>query len=81
MAFEKESRIPLLLDGEPLAGETEVPLLLGRELPVFPISVSNITPVHTATAMARLRQGGWKRGLILNFNSSTLSAGIKRVVV
>lgn len=81
MAFEKELKIPLLCDGEPLAGETEVPLLLGHELPVFPISVSTITPVHTATAISRLRQGGWKRGLILNFNSSTLSAGIKRVVV
>lgn len=79
MAFEKETKIPLFCDGEPLACETEVPLLLGCELPVFPISVSTITPVHTATAIARLRQGGWKRGLILNFNSSTLSAGIKRV--
>lgn len=81
VAFEKEVKVPLFCDGEPLASETEIPLLMHRELPVFPISVDGITPVHTAAALARLRQGGWKRGLILNFNTSTLSEGIKRVSI
>ncbi|MFN0076631.1 MAG: GxxExxY protein [Prosthecobacter sp.] len=79
MPFEKELKIPLLCDGEPLSCETEVPLLIHRELPVFPVSADSITPVQTATAISRLRQGGWKRGLILNFNTSTMAAGIKRV--
>ena len=47
---------------------------------VFPISVDQIKPVRRMTVLARLRQGGWKHGLILNFNSLTMSDGIRRIV-
>ncbi|MCX6858199.1 MAG: GxxExxY protein [Verrucomicrobia bacterium] len=81
LPFEKEIKIPLFCDGEPLSSHAEVPLLIDQQLPVFPTSVNALTPVHTAMALSRLRQGGWKSGLILNFNSTTMTAGIKRVVL
>jgi GxxExxY protein len=79
--FEKEKQLPLLLDGEPLIAHAEVPLLIEGEVPVLSISAESITPLHVSTALARLRQGGWRQGLILNFNSTTMLGGLKRVVL
>ena len=80
IAFEKEKQLPILFDSEPLSAHAEVPLVIAGQVPVFPISAESIDPIHTSTALARLRQGGWKQGLILNFNSETMVSGIKRVV-
>ena len=70
-----------MCDGEVLSVEAKVPLVVEDQVPVFPISVNTLLPVHTSTALARLRQGGWKQGLLLNFNSNTMVAGIKRIVL
>lgn len=71
--------VSLEFDGRCLGACGEVPLLVAGEVPVFPISAKMIAPIHTASALARLRQGGWKRCLILNFNSNRMLDGIKRV--
>lgn len=81
IAFEKEQQLPILLDGEPLSVHAEVPLVIEEKVPVFPLSAESITSLHVSTALARLRQGGWRQGLILNFNSTTMLAGMKRVVL
>jgi GxxExxY protein len=72
-------KIPLLIDGEPLSMEAEVPLVVASQTPVFSACAESLTPLHTATALARLRQGGWNQGLILNFHEKTMLQGIKRV--
>jgi GxxExxY protein len=81
LKFEKEVKIPLQFDGELVGANAEVPLVVEKEIPVIPLSVNSITEVHIATMLARLRQGGWKQGLLLNFNSQTMKAGLKRVVL
>lgn len=81
LAFETEKEIPLTLGVVPLSARAEVPLLVAGAVPVFPVSAESITKVHTAAAVCRLRQGGWKQGLVLNFNAPTMLAGIKRVVL
>jgi GxxExxY protein len=79
--FERKKKIPLLLDGETLSSQAEIPLLAGSDLPVFPLCADTLTPVHTATALARLRQGSWKQSLLLNFHAPTMLQGIKRIVL
>ncbi len=79
--YQRAKVIPLMVDGEPLSVEAEVPLVVGNELPVFSACAESLTPLHTATAIARLRQGGWKQGLILNFHENTMIRGVKRVVL
>ena len=81
LTFETAKEIQLTIDGIPLSARAEVPLLVAETVPVFPVSADSITKVHTATAVSRLRQGGWKQGLILNFNAPTMLTGLKRVVV
>ncbi len=77
--FECCKEVPLHFDGEVLSATAEIPLLVAGELPVFPLSTASLRPLHTSAALARLRQGAWKRGLVLNFNSVRLLDGIKRV--
>ena len=77
--FLRNKKIPLLIDGEPLSMEAEVPLVVASKTPVFSACAESLTPLHTATALARLRQGGWNQGLILNFHEKTMLQGIKRV--
>lgn len=79
-SFECNKQLPLNFDGTPLGANAEVPLVAAGEVPVFPIVAEIITPVHQTTAIARLRQGKWTQGLILNFNARTMTEGIKRVV-
>jgi GxxExxY protein len=79
--FECQKSFHLSFDGEPLTAQAKIPLLVADEAPVFPVCAASITRVHTAAAVARIRQGRWKQGLILNFNAKTMREGIKRVVV
>ena len=81
LTFEKEKQLPILFDGKPLSVHAEVPLVVENELPVFPMSADSISPLHVSTALARLRQGAWRQGLILNFNSTTMLEGMKRVAI
>ena len=81
VSFQRAMNIPLVVDGECLSTEALVPMVVANEVPVFPMCVEAVTVLHTATALARLRQGGWNRGLILNFHSETMLKGIKRVVL
>jgi GxxExxY protein len=44
-------------------------------------SVDSIAPIHEAQLLTYLRLGGWKVGLIINFNVALLKNGIKRRVL
>lgn len=81
ISFQRAMTIPLVVDGECLGTEALVPVVVANEVPVFPMCVEAVTALQTAAALARLRQGGWNRGLILNFHSETMLKGIKRVVL
>lgn len=81
LAFERKKEIPLSLDEGTLSTPAQIPLLVGATLPVFSFCVDDLTDRHTATLLARLRQGGWKHGLLLNFNARIMVEGIKRIVL
>ena len=58
------------------ARKQEIPFVVAKDLPVFPMCVDTVTTVHTAAALARLRPGAWKEGLMVNFNVGTMIKGI-----
>jgi GxxExxY protein len=80
IAFERAKKLPARYRDVEIAEAVEIPLLAGWELPVVCLSVAKLTPLHHARLLARLRQGGWPSGLLLNFNVSTLPQGIRHVV-
>ena len=44
-------------------------------------AVEGILPIHEAQTLTYMRLGGWKVGLILNFNVPVLVKGVKRLVL
>jgi GxxExxY protein len=44
-------------------------------------SVELLQPIHDAQVLTYLRLGGWKLGLLLNFNAPILKRGIRRLVL
>lgn len=78
--FEREKRFAARFLEVEIAEAVTIPLLVSRELPVVCLSVPKLTPLHQARLLARLRQGGWSSGLLLNFNVRAFSQGIRRVV-
>ena len=81
LPFARRHMIPLRLDGEPLSASAEIPLLVADVLPVFSLCVDSLTPVHTAMALSRLRQGSWEQGLLLNYHAPTMIQGIRRIAL
>ncbi len=79
IAFERPKQIPITSEGVILQALAEVPLLVGATVPVYCLSVAELTPLHTARLLGRLRQGGWPYGFLLNFNAPTLINGVRRV--
>ena len=44
-------------------------------------SIEAIAPVHEAQLLTYMRLGGWKVGLLINFNVLVLKNGIRRKVL
>jgi GxxExxY protein len=44
-------------------------------------SIEAIAPVHEAQLLTYMRLGGWKVGLLINFNVLVLKSGIRRRVL
>ncbi|MDP3771648.1 MAG: GxxExxY protein, partial [bacterium] len=44
-------------------------------------SVSSIEPIHEAQLLTYLKLGGWKLGLLINFNVPVLKDGIRRRIL
>ena len=58
-----------------------VDLLVAETVVVEVKAVERIAPVHEAQLLTYLRLGGWKVGLLINFNVSLLRDGIVRRVL
>lgn len=44
-------------------------------------AVENLLPIHEAQLLTYLRLGGWKVGLLINFNVPVLKRGVRRLVL
>ena len=44
-------------------------------------SIATLAPVHEAQLLTYMRLGGWKVGLLMNFNEVVLKDGIRRRVL
>ena len=86
----------LLLRGIPFARQVPLPLeyrgircecgyrldlLVGGAVVIEIKSIEAIAPIHEAQLLTYLRLGGWKVGLLMNFNVPVLKDGIRRKVL
>jgi GxxExxY protein len=81
VAFERKRPYALSYKGTPLAELDEIELLVGGRVVVNPYALTEIQPVHEARLLSQLRLGGWMLGLLINFNTTALREGLRRVVM
>ena len=81
LPFERKHPLALSYKNTPLAELDEVALLVGGRVVVNPCALAEVQPVHEAQLLSQLRLGGWRLGLLLNFNTIALREGLRRVVM
>jgi GxxExxY protein len=80
LPFKQQVGIPLFYKGE-LISEHRPDLIVDDEVIVEIKSVEQLAPIHVAQMLTYLRVTSLRVGLILNFNSQTMTQGTRRVVL
>ncbi len=74
-------QVPLTVDYKhQRIGEARLDLLVGQRLIVELKAVESIIPVHVAQVLSYLKLGGFRLGILINFNVPELRRGIKRCI-
>jgi len=79
--FEREKPLPLEYKGVHLEAGYRLDLLVAGCVVVEIKSVEILAPVHDAQLLTYLRLGGWRVGLLINFNVAILKNGIHRKIL
>ena len=81
IGVERQLPLPIEYKGARLDCAYRVDLLVEQSVVVEIKSVSSIEPIHEAQLLTYLKLGGWKLGLIVNFNVPVLKDGIRRGIM
>lgn len=79
--FEREKPLPLEYKGIHLGCGYRLDLLVAGGVVVEIKSVEALPPIHDAQLLTYLRIGGWRLGLLINFNVAVLKNGIHRRIL
>ncbi len=80
-SFERQKALPLEYKGIKLDCGYRMDIVIEGKVIVELKCVESILPVHEAQLLTYLKLAKIKTGLIINFNSSLLKDGIKRMVL
>ena len=72
--------VPIVIDDLKIDCAYRIDILVENKVVIEIKSVESLNDLHTAQTLTYLRLGGYKLGLLLNFNSIVLKSGIKRLV-
>ncbi len=79
--FDRQRHLPVNYKRIRLDCGYRLDLLVAGTVVVEIKAVDRLLPIHQAQLLTCLRLGGWKVGLLMNFNVAALKQGIKRVVL
>ena len=79
--FKREWPLPLEYKGIRVGCSYRLDLLVNDAVVVEIKSVEALTRIHDAQLLTYLKLGGWKVGLLINFNVEVLKTGIHRKVL
>ena len=79
--FERQKELHLLYKGFKLAGGFRLDVLAAEQVVVEVKTVESLLPIHQAQMLTYMKMGGWKVGLLINFNVPILKKGLKRLVL
>ena len=77
--FERQKQLEVRYKGQKI-GEFRVDLLIENSVIVELKSVERFDPIFEAQILSYMKLGGFKLGLLINFNTKLLKNGIKRYV-
>ena len=77
---EKEKPMPLVYREVKLECGYRIDILVERKVVIEIKSVEALNEVHFAQTLTYMKLGGYKLGLLINFNVSLLKDGIRRIV-
>ena len=81
IAFEQQLALPITYKGLELDCGYRLDLLVMQSVVVELKAVEKLLPIHEAQILTYLQLGGWKVGLLINFNVPILKHGVKRLVL
>ncbi len=81
LSFERQRPLPIEYKGIRLECGYRLDLPVENTVVVEIKAVSAIEPIHEAQLLTYLRIGGWKVGLLINFNVPVLKSGIRRRIL
>ncbi len=81
MPFERQHPLPVDYKGLRLDCGYRLDLLVADMVVVEIKAIEKLLPIHEAQLLTYLRLGGWKVGLLINFNVPVLKQGIRRRVL
>lgn len=76
---EKEKPMPLVFEEVKLECGYRIDILVEKKLVIEIKSVEALNEVHFAQTLTYMKIGGYKLGLLLNFNVTHLKEGIRRI--
>ena len=79
--FERQGALPVEYKGVKLDCGYRIDLLVADAVVVEIKAVETIQPIHEAQLLTYLKLGGWKLGLLINFNVTVLKDGIRRRIL
>ncbi len=80
LIVEKQKPMPLIFQEVKLEIGYRIDILVENKVVIEIKSVEALNDVHLAHTLTYMRLGGFKLGLLINFNVSLLKQGIKRVI-
>ena len=79
LRVQRERQIPLEYKGQRITSVLKLDLLVEGCVVVELKAVERLHPVHLAQVITYLKLTGCPAGLLMNFNSTTLRAGLRRL--
>lgn len=79
--FARELALPVEYKGIQLDCAYRVDLLVDAALVVEVKAVKTIERIHEAQLLTYMKLGGWRIGLLINFNAQLLRSGVRRMVL
>ncbi len=79
LSVESERHVPVLYKGRRISSGLKLDLLVEGCVVVELKAVDAIHPIHLAQVITYLKLTGCPAGLLMNFNSITLRAGLRRL--
>lgn len=77
--FARQQKLPVHYKGIALNSRYQMDIVVDDKLVLEIKAVDPISAIHEAQLLTYLRLGGYRLGLLLNFNRATLKDGIKRL--